>query len=230
MRRLYRMGSGTRGGLIFSDAAACLLEGALALVPTETVYGVGVAVAAFDSDDMPAEGSGYRRIFSLKQRELTQTVPWLVGGAEDILAYGRDVPEAALVLADAFWPGALTIVVSASAAVPAFMQAADGTVALRASGDATVRSLVRTCRSPLAVTSANTHGLPAPSAFSRAERRIVEGVDIAFDAGETACQQASTIVSCAGGAVRILRRGPITAEDLGSALCERGVEIAVREG
>ncbi len=231
MRRIYRVNGESGLGLGLHDAARCLASGALALLPTETVYGVGVAVAPFaGTDAMPGSDSGYRRIFSLKQRELTQTVPWLVADASALDEYGANVSDAARALAKAFWPGALTIVVQAAPCVPTFMQAHDGTVALRASACPTIQQLVRACASPLAVTSANTHGAPAPASFAQAEPRIIEGVDIAIDAGTTCCRQASTIVSCAGSQPVLIREGAITADDLQRALDAAHLDSQLQKG
>lgn len=225
MRKIYRVSAGDAkpDRLVVAGVANELCAGGLALLPTETVYGVGVSVAAFAGGDpalaeLPAPDSGYRRIFSLKHRDLSQTVPWLVGGADALDAYGVGVDPRARALAEAFWPGALTIVVRASDAVPPFMQAADGTVALRASASPVILELVRACASPLAVTSANTHGHPAPAAFSDVEPRILDGVDAAVDAGATRCRDASTIVSFASGELEILRQGALPAEKIHEAL------------
>ena len=206
-----------------------LMRGALALLPTETVYGVGVAIAPLCEGNpatapMPSEGSGYRRIFSLKQRDLAQTVPWLVGGPDALDVYGSQVDERARVLADEFWPGALTIVVRASDNVPAFLRKSDGTVALRASASAVVRALIARTDSPLAVTSANTHGMPAPVSFAMAESRIVAGVDVAVDAGETPCRDASTIVSFESGSLEVVREGALKRERIVAALAAHGME------
>ena len=210
MQRIYRVaGDACPHPLATCDAAMMLRAGALALVPTETVYGVGVSVAAYaQSDELPAEGSGYRRIFSLKRRDIEQTVPWLVGGPEALDEYGVDVSDETRALARAFWPGALTL----------FMQAADGTVALRASASPVVRALVHMCKSPLAVTSANTHGAPAPTSFDEVEPRILAGVDVALDAGATTCRDASTIVSFVHGKLEIVRHGALSDERIHTAL------------
>lgn len=219
MQEIYNIGASPSGSDMAS-AARRLGSGDLMLLPTETVYGVGVSVAAYAryGDEMPPEDSGYRRIFSLKQRSLAQTVPWLVSGVADLDRFGRNVPDEIRALATACWPGALTVVVEASDEVPAFMRASDGTVALRSSASPVVAALVRACASPLAVTSANTHGLPAPCSFAEVEARILEGVDAAIDAGETACRDASTIVSYQDGALRVLREGAIASERLHAVL------------
>lgn len=231
MQRIYRIGQAGHLVAGATDAAHCLTAGALALLPTETVYGVGVAVAPFaTTDELPAEHTGYRRIFSLKYRELTQTVPWLVADESALDTYGADVTSAARALARVFWPGALTIVVNAAACVPAFMQASDGTVALRASAQPVIQQLVRACNSPLAVTSANTHGKPAPASFAQVEKRILAGVDIAVDAGATACQEASTIVSCTGEHIVLLREGAIPLADLQQALAQASLDTQIQKG
>ncbi|MDO4436555.1 MAG: L-threonylcarbamoyladenylate synthase [Coriobacteriaceae bacterium] len=202
-----------------TPAIDALRAGALVLVPTETVYGVGVAVAAFsECETTPGPDTGYGRIFTLKQREVTQTVPWLVEGPSALDRYGRDVPAGIRRLADVFWPGALTLVVPASDQVPSFMRAADGTVALRMSSSPVVQRLIQACGSPLAVTSANTHGKPAPASFADVEERILEGVDVAIDAGATPCRDASTIVAVRDGEAIVLREGAINAQKIAEAL------------
>lgn len=200
-------------------AADCLTAGGLALVPTETVYGVGVAISAFAANlETPGPDTGYGRIFTLKQRELTQTVPWLVDGPAALERYGKDVPHSICALAEKLWPGALTLVVLAADDVPSFMRAADGTVALRASASPVVQELIARCGSPLAVTSANTHGKPAPVSFDEVEPRILAGVDVAIDAGETPCRDASTIVAVRDGELQILREGAMTVREIRAVL------------
>lgn len=226
MQRIYRVGGGSDPHpLAIRDAAQVLTAGGLILTPTETVYGIGVAVGAYASsgDEVPAPETGYGRIFTLKRRDVRQTVPWLVAGERDLDAFGVDVPEGVHVLARAFWPGALTLIVKASDRVPRFMRAADGTVALRASASPVVQALVRACGSPLAVTSANTHGAPAPASFAQVEARILAGVDAAIDAGETVCHDASTIVSLLDGELDIIRQGALSAADIESALASSSV-------
>ena len=251
MLKIYRVSKGAASPhpLAVADVAWQLRAGALALLPTETVYGIGVAVGAYadavagdavprpparndsgcpapaalaeGSRPGPAPGTGYARIFTLKHREPTQTVPWLVEGPRALDVYGVDVDPRIRALAERFWPGALTLIVKAAPGVPGFLQAADGTVALRASASPVIQALVRACGSPLAVTSANTHGAPAPASFDEVERRILQGVDVAVDAGATPCRDASTIVSCQGGGPRILRQGALSRGDILSALGAR---------
>lgn len=222
-----------------AEVASILSAGGLALVPTETVYGLSVAVDAcragtahsgesqplVNGSAVPAEGSGYRRIFSVKHRDLVQTVPWLVSGTKDLDRFGRDIDAATRALADAFWPGALTLIVSANERVPRFMQAADGTVALRCSASPVVAALIEACACPLATTSANTHGRPAPAAWGEIEPEVLQGVDAAIDAGETICRDASTIVTCTSGELAIVRHGALSDEDVIRVACAAGARV-----
>ena len=212
-----------------AEVGHVLSDGGLALIPTETVYGLAAAVGplcAYASTEhgaadayvngapLPSPDSGYRRIFAVKQRELTQTVPWLVGGVADLDRYGRDIDAATRSLAQAFWPGALTLIVRANEGVPRFMQAADGTVALRCSASPIVQALIEECGCPLATTSANLHGHPAPASWEEVEQDVLAGVDVAIDAGKTEFHDASTIVSCISGGLDIIRLGALSEQDL----------------
>ncbi len=239
MRPVFRAERGALAPEALQEVARVLRAGGLALIPTETVYGIGVAVSAFpgsapaSEDDVlvngapiPRDPRGYRRIFELKERDFAQTVPWLVAGPEDLERYGSVVDPSTRALADAFWPGALTLIVPAAPAVPAFMRAADGTVALRASASPVVAELIRACGGPLAVTSANTHGAPAPSSFDQVEPRILAGVDVAVDAGETSCRDASTIISCVSGAPRVIRHGALPASAIERVLARASASSA----
>lgn len=243
MQTVYRVYEGTREPhrLAVERTAEVLGRGGLALIPTETVYGVAVAVNAFsdavpqDTSEfpswprdpqaavngaaVPALGTGYRRIFTLKQRELTQTVAWLVDGVEALDRYGVDIPEDARILARRCWPGALTIVVKAAPACRPLcaLPTTRWHFALRP------RPWCRRSFAPvaaLACTSANTHGAPAPASFITVEGRILEGVDVAVDAGETPCRDASTIVSFQHGELQILRQGALPASEIERVLSD----------
>lgn len=183
-------------------------EGVL-VMPTDSVYGIGCLA----SPGNPA----YGRIFDIKRRERSQTLPWLVADVQDLDRYGRDVPASARRLAREFWPGALTLVVAASDAVsPEYVlpdgDGGPGTIALRMPDSNLVRDMARGCGMPLAVTSANTHGEAAATSGSSIEPQIAEAADLVLDAGPAPVGVASTIVDCAHGAPRILREGAISRE------------------
>ena len=91
-------------------AAAVLREGGVVVLPTDSVYGICCAATAGN----PA----HTRIFDIKRRDRAQTLPWFIADVCDLERYGHDVPAWALRLAERSWPGALTVVVRASEAVP----------------------------------------------------------------------------------------------------------------
>ena len=119
----------------------------------------------------------------------------------------------ALALVGSFWPGALTLVVTATDALPAEYLAPTGTVALRCPNSALVRELARRVGA-LAQTSANTHGEPSATSGASVEPQIVDAVDLTLDGGPAPLAIASTIVDCTGAAPRVLREGAIAEKDI----------------
>lgn len=185
---------------VVADAARVLRDGGVVVMPTDSVYGIGAAATP--------ENPGHWRIFDIKQRPRTQTLPLLVSDIEELDRLATGVPSWARKLAERFWPGALTLVVRASDAVGDEYRRADGTVALRVPDSALVRELAREV-GPLAVTSANTHGMPAPATSDDIERRIADEADLTLAAGPTPAGLASTIIDATGAEPRVIREGAI---------------------
>ena len=188
---------------VLREAACVLRSDGVLVMPTDSVYGIGCAATPHN----PA----HERIFAIKHRDRAQTLPWLVSNAGNLATYGRDVPAWMQRLADELWPGALTLVVAASDAVPPEYCAANGTIALRVPNSNLVRALAQEV-GPLATTSANTHGEAAATSGAGIETRIVEAADLTLDAGPAPLAIASTIVGCEQGELRIYREGAISAE------------------
>lgn len=182
--------------------AQALQMGGAAVFPTDTVYGIGQSVLA--------NPDGPQRLFAIKRRDPHKVVPWLIADINDLERFGRAVPAWAFRLAEQLWPGGLTLVVRASNEVPAVFCAADGTIALRVPNSAFVREVARACGSPLATTSANTSGLPAPTEFAAVEPRIVEESNIAVKAGPTIAGLSSTVVLCTASEPVIVRSGAVS--------------------
>ena len=136
-----------------------LVAHGVVVVPTDSVYGLAAACVSGNP--------GHERIFEMKGRDRAQTLPLLVADYDSLDVLARDVRPWARELVRRFWPGALTIVVEASDALPRDFVAADGSVALRMPDSVLVRELARRCGGALAVTSANTHGAPSPASFDQ---------------------------------------------------------------
>lgn len=188
---------------VVSKAARVLRDGGVLVMPTDSVYGIGCAAVAHNA--------AHERIFAIKHRDRAQTLPWLIADAQDLQTFGADIPSWMQRLADQLWPGALTLVVRASSAVPPEYRAVNGTIALRVPDSNLVRTLAREV-GPLATTSANTHGEVAATSGAGVEARIVELADLTLDAGSAPLAVASTIVGCEADELRIYREGAISAE------------------
>lgn len=195
---------------VMDEAIATLAFGGVLVMPTDSVYGIGCAAT-------PANPA-HERIFEIKQRDRAQTLPWLIADASDLSVYGTDLPDYAIELAVRYWPGALTLVVRASGAVPPEYRAADGTIALRCPDSNLVRDLARKVAAPLATTSANTHGAAAATSGAGVEPRIVAAADLTLDAGPAPVGVASTIVGCTGATPQVYREGAISAAEIQSVM------------
>lgn len=195
---------------VVDEAVATLAFGGVLVMPTDSVYGIGCAATP--------NNPGHERIFAIKRRERTQTLPWLIADAGDLMRYAAGLTQQDVELAAAFWPGAFTLVVRASDEVAPEYRGADGTIALRLPDSNIVREIARRSGCSLATTSANTHGEAAATSGASVEQRIVEAADLTLDGGPAPIAIASTIVSCIGGEVRVLREGAISREQILSAL------------
>lgn len=211
MNKVYPVDQDNPSADIVNLAATRLRDGGVLLFPTETVYGLGAIV---DKDNM----IGSESLFDIKQRPYGIPVPILIPEASDIDRYGKDVSDNAHKLANAFWPGPLTIIVPADdeEVYPEF-QAEDGTVGLRCPDNTLVHMLLDAV-GPIFATSANTHLAGAPARFEDIEPRIIEAADLALDGGDSNRGVASTIVRCIGDECEVLRVGSISGKEIEDVL------------
>lgn len=188
-----------------SDVVAALKQGRPAVFPTDTVYGLGVAVGFSEGPD---------ELFAVKRRPEGKPVAWLVGGVEDLEAYGADLPESAIEAARRFWPGPLTLVVKASELVPEAFRSRQGTVGLRMPDDDTALEIIREVGCPVATTSANISGEPAPRSFSEIDQRVLDAAVSCAGDGSQGSGLASTVIDCTGERLAVLREGALSLEDV----------------
>ena len=185
-------------------AATAIAEGRLVLLPTDTVY--GVAADAFT----PAAVTG---LLAAKNRGRTMPVPVLIGEASTLAGLVIDLPPVANQLAEAFWPGGLTLVLEHAPSLAWDLGDAEGTVAVRLPDDDLTRDLLRRT-GPLAVSSANRSGRPAATTAEDAAQQLGEHAEVVLDGGPRSSSAASTIVDCTGPAPRVLRVGAISVDKL----------------
>lgn len=213
-----------------------LRAGGLVILPTDTVYGIGCNAA---------DAGAVERLLAAKGRGRQMPPPVLVADPADLSGIVAQVPEAARALMEAFWPGALTLILEADETLTWDLGETGGTLAVRMPAHELALSLLRRS-GPLAVTSANPTGAPpatdaasaraafpgrvrdleelTPSSAGAARR---EGI-LLLDGGATPGPVPSTIVTLAGEHARtprILRQGALAHEDL-----ERAAGVALSEG
>ena len=205
---------------LLDEAARCVRGGGLAAIPTETVYGL----AGNALDEQAAA-----RIYAAKGRP--QDNPLIVHIADfpqwDPLVV--EVPESARRLAEAFWPGPLTIILKKSALVPDATSGGLDTVAVRMPANPVAREMIQRCGTPLAAPSANTSGRPSPTRAEHVREDLGGKIDYIIDAGPCEVGVESTVVTLADGIPRVLRPGGITPDQIRSVsgVCE--VDPAVYE-
>ena len=186
-------------------AARVLHQGGLIALPTETVYGLGA-----DASNPQAVA----RIFATKQRPADHPLIVHLGRASQITDWARDIPPVAWQLAEAFWPGPLTIIL---ARAPGVLDAVTGgldTVALRVPDHPLALSVLQQFGRGIAAPSANRYGRVSPTSADHVRQELGDAVDLLLDGGPCTVGIESTIVDLSAGAIHILRPGAITEQDL----------------
>ncbi|GAA2364951.1 L-threonylcarbamoyladenylate synthase [Dactylosporangium salmoneum] len=177
-------------------------RGDLVVMPTDTVYGIGAD--AFKTWSVTALNNAKGR---------TTPVPVLVGSRHTLDGLVFGLPQAARDLVDAFWPGALTIVVEHAPSLQWDLGSNDGTVAVRMPLHPIALEVLRET-GPMAVSSANKHGSPPAETAAEAREQLGYSVSVYLEGGPCPEPVASTIISVVGGEHRILRAGAIPVEKL----------------
>lgn len=184
----------------FEKAVAVLKAGQAVIFPTDTVYGIGVSVRHAHSPEA---------IYTLKKRDRGKPIAWLVNGVHSLDEFGVDVPANVRELAKAHWPGALTIIVNASDAVPHAFRSKEGTVGLRMPAGRTALALIREV-GPIATSSANVSGNDDAQVADRLDPVLTSGTStLVADDDVMASGIASTVVDCSSGTLRVLRQGDV---------------------
>ena len=196
----------------------CLRSGGLCAMPTETVY--GLAANALD-------GEAVRRIFAAKGRPQDNPLIVHIADRAQLSSLVRDVPENASALADAFWPGPLTIILPKADCIPDAVSCGLDTVAVRMPSHPIAREIIRAAGVPLAAPSANTSGKPSPTTAQHVLRDMDGKIDMIVDGGQCAVGVESTVVTLCADPPRLLRPGGVTLAQLRGVLGEVDVDKAV---
>ncbi|QLE73988.1 threonylcarbamoyl-AMP synthase [Streptomyces rectiverticillatus] len=204
MARRYDCSDATDRKTGLREAVAAVRRGELVVLPTDTVYGIGA-----DAFSREAVGD----LLQAKGRGRGMPSPVLVGSPNTLHGLVTDFSEQAWELVDAFWPGALTLVANHQPSLTWDLGETHGTVAVRMPLHPVAIELL-TEFGPMAVSSANLTGHPAPQDCDAAQEMLGDSVSVYLDGGPTPADVPSSIVDVTGKVPVLLRAGAISAEQL----------------
>lgn len=199
------------------EVGEVLRRGGLAAFPTETVYGLG-------GDALNPESS--HRIYAAKGRPTDNPLIVHICRFEDIYPIAAEVTKEAERLAEAFWPGPLTMILKKTDKVPYETTGGLDTVAVRMPSDETARKIIDYGGGYVAAPSANRSGRPSPTSARYVIEDMMGKIDVIVDGGEGEIGLESTIVDMTVSPPQVLRPGYITKEMLEKAL---GTQVALDE-
>jgi L-threonylcarbamoyladenylate synthase len=177
----------------------------LVVFPTDTVYGIGAHAMI---------ANAVASLYVAKQRPIDKAIPLLVPSMDILPTVVASVPEAARLLAKHYWPGALTIVLRRTPSVPDAVTAGGETVAVRIPDHPVALALLEALAAPLAATSANMSGRPAPDTAEGARAQLDGRVDLILDGGRCPGGIASTVIDLTADPPVLLREGGISSTAL----------------
>lgn len=190
-------------------AAELLRTGRLVAVPTETVYGLAADAA---------QESAVQAVYDAKGRPEQKPLNVLVDGMDMVEIVCRDIPADAYKLAEAFWPGPLTMILWGNGVLPPAVSAGGETQGVRCPDHPGTLAVVRALGRPLACPSANLSGRPSPKSAGGVLGQLAGKIDAVLDGGTCSVGTESTILDLTGLPYRILRRGGLSREKLEAVL------------
>jgi L-threonylcarbamoyladenylate synthase len=202
-------------------AAAVIRGGGLVAFPTETVYGLGAN--ALDE-------AAVRRIFKAKARPSDDPLIVHICKYEDLEVIAGQIPALTATLAEAFWPGPLTLVLPKSRLVPDSVSAGLNNVAVRMPAHPVALALLRSAGLPIAAPSANRFGHTSPTTAAHVLQDLGQHIDMILDGGEASVGVESTVLDLTGTLPVILRPGGLTREEIERLIGPVGLQGKSRPG
>ena len=194
---------------LISEMASILLGNGIMAYPTETFYGLGAA--AFSA-------KAVARIYRLKARDPAKPLPVIASDLDMVGEIAGPLPPAFWTLAEEFWPGPLTLVLTASAAIPAFLAGPGGSIAVRIPPVPWVRRLVYEMSEPLTATSANLSGKEEMTDAAHVASVFEGKIELIVDGGASPGGAPSTLVDLTTPEPGFLRAGAIPADKIRAVL------------
>ncbi len=182
-------------------AASVVRAGGVAAIPTDTLYGLAAN---------PFDVVAINKLFTIKRRELEKAIPLVAANRAQVESALGPLPPLGSRLAQAFWPGPLTLVVRAPESLAVEVTGGTGTVGVRVPACEVTRALCAAAHLPLTATSANISGEPPTNLPDQVAASLGTRLDVLVDSGPTAGGPPSTIVDVTGDEPRLIRAGAIT--------------------
>lgn len=179
-------------------AVESLKNGGVIIFPTDTVWGIGAWVGSSD---------GIKKLYRIKNRPGDKPTAVLVKDLHQAKQYGTFSPAASS-LAHKHWPGALTLIVTATPAVPGEIRGNQESVGLRVPDYEPIQTLSQLLGGGIVAGSANFSGLPAPKTREEIDPKLISAADFLLE-GESLGQPASTVVDTTTSPLKVIRSGPI---------------------
>ncbi len=201
---------------VLAELASVMRGGGLLAIPTESSYALCVT---------PFDARAVERLCAIKGRPDGKPILVLVSRRQQVPYLVQEVPPAAALLMDRFWPGPLTIVCPAALSLPAALTGGTGTIGIRLP-DHMVLTTVIDHVGPLTGTSANRSGEPALSTAREVDAALGDQLDLILNPGPAGGAAPSTLVDATGAPVRLLRPGLVTREQLEAVLQPAGYQLS----
>ncbi|PKP20681.1 MAG: threonylcarbamoyl-AMP synthase [Bacteroidetes bacterium HGW-Bacteroidetes-20] len=201
------------------NAANIIKQGGLVAFPTETVYGLGANAL---------DPLAVAKIFAAKERPSFDPLIVHIASLDSLPLLTRNIDDRVSLLAKAFWPGPLTMVLPKSEAVPDLVTSGLSTVGIRMPNHGIALDLIKYAETPIAAPSANKFGRISPTKVEHVKKQLPT-IDCFLDGGPTTVGIESTVITLHDDGFVILRQGIITREDLATVLPESALKIDHQE-
>lgn len=203
MKKIYTINNALETKEALTMASRVLLDGGIAAIPTDTVYGLAALVHDENAID---------KLYRIKERDHHKSIAVLLADDEQAHLVAHEFPAKAQRLAEKYWPGALTIIIQKNKGLPANLTSND-LVGLRIPDFDFTRELI-SITGPLAVTSANISGQPPARSIDEFVEGLGTQLDLIIDGGQSSGGIPSSVINCACEPAVVLREGAISSRDL----------------
>jgi L-threonylcarbamoyladenylate synthase len=198
--RVIRVHPDHPGPDAIGQAAAFINNQGVVVFPTQCLY--GLAANAMDT-------GAIKKIFHIKQRPETKPILVLIHSINDMERLVANIPNPAIILMQAFWPGSLTLLFDAAPGVSDLLTAGTGKIGVRIPSHPVARALVRAAGKPITGTSANVSGAPGCSRIRELPQKLIQAADLVLDAGPLKGGTGSTVLDITCHPPRLIRQGRI---------------------